>query len=141
MFEDFRRERFIRKTLRRLARQRVRLVVPLGHPPTNVWVAEHAVQEETDDGIAAAIRTCHMRGWVELLHDAVPRAQLGPDGRPPQGWQGTSPCIALPILDGTSSEARRLGYWRRSPSACFPCLWVSFRLTRPDRNSTRLNSS
>jgi hypothetical protein len=77
MLSDLRRERVIRQTLRKLSRQRVALVLQ----PGNVWVIEKAVNAtaETD----TALKTCHMRGWVEPLESAIPQGKLTPDGRLP----------------------------------------------------------
>jgi hypothetical protein len=81
MFSDFRRERTIRQTLRKLSRQRVKLVLQ----PGNVWVIEKAVNitAETD----TALKTCHMRGWVEPLESAIPQGKLTPDGRLPANFE------------------------------------------------------
>lgn len=91
MVTDWRRERFIRKVLRRLSRQRVALLLQ----PGNVWVVERAVTES--DGVVEALRTCHMRGWVEVLEDSVPKGALTPDGRLPKGamFSGQGPIYRL----------------------------------------------
>lgn len=73
MLTDWRRERFIKSVLRKLARQRVALI-----GPGNVWVVEKAVSGGESE--EAALRTCHMRGWTEVLADAVPKGALAPDG-------------------------------------------------------------
>jgi hypothetical protein len=44
IFDDFRREATIRRTLRALARQRVAIVLQ----PGNVWVIEKAIEENSD---------------------------------------------------------------------------------------------
>jgi hypothetical protein len=62
----------IHRVLRRLARQRVAMILQ----PGNVWVIEYALDHETK----AALCTCHMRGWVDIMHNAVPSANLTPDG-------------------------------------------------------------
>jgi hypothetical protein len=79
VFTNFRREWTIRRTLRQLARQRVALVLQ----PGNVWVIENAVEdiEATD----AALKTCHMRGWVEPMVNSIPQGRLSPDGNLPSG--------------------------------------------------------
>jgi len=76
---DIKREWRIRSALRRLAKQRVGLVLQ----PGNVWVIEKAVEdnEETD----AALKTCYMRGWVEPLENSVPTGKLKEDGSLPDG--------------------------------------------------------
>lgn len=63
-------ERFIRHTLRRLARQRVATILQ----PGNVWVVQGSPADEprTD----AALSTCLVRGWVEILHHAVPSGEF-----------------------------------------------------------------
>jgi hypothetical protein len=69
----------IYRLLRRLARQRVGMVLQ----PGNYWVIEYAVEdnEETD----ALLKTCYMRGWVEPLQNSVPKGRLQPDGSLPNG--------------------------------------------------------
>ena len=52
--------------------------------PDNVWVIERALGHDPDTD--AALLTCHMRGWVETLHDAVPKTDLKPDGRLPDNF-------------------------------------------------------
>jgi hypothetical protein len=76
---NWRREWAIRKVLRRLARQRVALVLQ----PGNVWVIENAV-EDTED-VDAALKTCYMRGWVEPLANSIPKGSMSPDGTLPRG--------------------------------------------------------
>ncbi len=91
MLADWNRERYIRGVPRKLSRQRVALVLQ----PGNVWVIEKAV---TDDGdLDEALRTCHMRGWVEALANSVPHGALNPDGKLPQGdWvSGHGPIYRL----------------------------------------------
>ena len=80
LFTSRRREWEIRRTLRKLGRQRVALVLQ----PHNVWVIENAVPDDEDTD--AMLKTCHMRGGgVEPLEHAVPRGQLTPEGALPQG--------------------------------------------------------
>lgn len=81
----------IRRTLKRLSRQQVALVLQ----PGNVWVIERAVEdnEQTD----AALKTAYMRGWVKPIENAVPRGRLEPDGSLPSGdlFQGVGPLWQL----------------------------------------------
>ena len=88
---DVKREWKIRKTLRRLSRQRVGLVLQ----PGNIWVIEKAVEdnEETD----AALKTCYMRGWVDPLKNSVPKGKLKEDGSLPDGnlYDSTGPIWKL----------------------------------------------
>ncbi|WP_328187544.1 hypothetical protein [Marinobacter sp. OP 3.4] len=69
----------IYRLLRRLARQRVGMVLQ----PGNYWVIEYAVEdnEETD----VLLKTCYMRGWVEPLQNSVPKGRLQADGSSPNG--------------------------------------------------------
>lgn len=48
--------------------------------PGNVWVIECAPSDLPYQ--QEALNTCLMRGWVEMLHDAVPKGEITPDGRP-----------------------------------------------------------
>ena len=74
MLEEYQRERHIRRVLRKLARQRVAMVLQ----PGNVLVIEREVGHDPDT--LAALQTCHMRGWVEPMFDqAIPQGTLPPD--------------------------------------------------------------
>ena len=84
------RERFIRVTLRRLAEQSVGMVLQ----PGDVWVIENSLPSG-DEETVAALRTCHMRGWIEVIRDAVPRAEVDDSGNLPAEWEGTSPIYRL----------------------------------------------
>jgi hypothetical protein len=63
--------------------------------PGNVWVVNHGVTDE--DNVGEALRTCHMRGWVEPMSDAIPQGRLTPDGKLPEGemFSGTGPVYRL----------------------------------------------
>lgn len=91
MLTNWRRERFIRSVLRKLSQQRVAALLQ----PGNVWVIEKAVMSGGD--LEEALRTCHMRGWVEPLVDSVPKGALTPDGRLPEGklFSGHGPMYRL----------------------------------------------
>lgn len=105
-WDGWRRECFIRKTLKRLGRQRVLEILQ----PGNVWVVERAVTE-AEKHVAEALRTCHLRGWVEVVSDAVPQAQLGPGGQLPRV---DSPHGVAPIYRLTGegwNEIRRTHTW------------------------------
>ncbi len=82
MFDEWHRERFIRKTLRRLSQQRVHGILQ----PGNYWVIEKAVSEYEGDKVVAALRTCNLRGWVEIHTDAVPHSKLTPEGKLPKDF-------------------------------------------------------
>lgn len=69
----WKRERQIRKVLAGLARQRIAIVLQ----PGNVWVVENALKR--DDDTAAALATCQIRGWVEVMHEELPVGDLDPD--------------------------------------------------------------
>lgn len=73
MLESFRREWKIRKTLKQLQQQTVGMILR----PGNVWVIEKAIKIDRDT--EAALATCLMRGWVEVLEHAVPNTELPPD--------------------------------------------------------------
>jgi hypothetical protein len=77
IFDEWRKERAIKAVLRALARQRVAMILQ----PGNVWVVEYAPQGS--DQMDVALRTCHLRGWVEPIQNAVPTGELKPDGSLP----------------------------------------------------------
>ena len=65
-----RREFSIYRTLKGLAKQRVSMILR----PGNVWVIEYALPDTEEN--AENLRTCHMRGWVEVLENSVPTGKL-----------------------------------------------------------------
>lgn len=73
------REYSIYKTLKALSKQRVALILQ----PGNVWVIEKAIpdSEKKEENL----RTCHLRGWVEPIENAIPKGNLTPDGKLPSG--------------------------------------------------------
>ena len=73
---SFRRERNIRRVLRSLSGHRVVVVLK----PGNVWVVENARTDFRD--YEEALSTCLMRGWIDVLHEAVPHGSLQPNGLP-----------------------------------------------------------
>jgi hypothetical protein len=80
-------ERDIRKVLRQLTTQRLVAI-----SPKNVWLIEQTVKK--DPKTDAALATCRLRGWAEILEDAIPSGELPLDGRidlsnPPFTHKGT----------------------------------------------------
>lgn len=80
MFEQMKYNLRLHRLLRRLARQRVGMLLQ----PGNVWVLEYAVQDTEE--IRALLHTCQLRGWVEILHESVPSAKINPDGSLPHDF-------------------------------------------------------
>lgn len=68
------REFSIYRTLKAVSKQRVALILQ----PGNVWVIERAIPD--DEVTEANLRTCHLRGWVEPIENAIPKGQLAEDG-------------------------------------------------------------
>jgi hypothetical protein len=91
MFTDFRRERSIRRVLRALARQRVAAILQ----PGGVWLVERAPTNLPF--MAEALQTCMLRGWVEVLHHAVPSGALSDKAELQNGpiFQGTKTIYRL----------------------------------------------
>src|SRR4030042_159130 len=79
MFDGWKRERKIRFVLRGLARQRVVGVFQ----PGNVLVIE--LSPVVDEKVEAALETCKLRGWVEIIEKAMPKGRLTPNGKLPPG--------------------------------------------------------
>lgn len=77
---DETRELFILDVLRRLARQRVAAISRDGY-----WMIERGIEHSPE--IDEAIRTCHMRGWVDVLADAVPTTTETSHGTSDKGRQ------------------------------------------------------
>jgi hypothetical protein len=76
-FDSWKFERLVYRTLRRFAQQRVRTILK----PGNVWVVDRAIKAHDD--LDAALATCQMRGWIEVLLDNVPHGRLGPNASLP----------------------------------------------------------
>jgi hypothetical protein len=73
------REWSIYRTLKALSKQRVALILQ----PGNVWVIERAILDNEIN--EANLRTCHLRGWVEPIENAIPQGKLNRDGSLPSG--------------------------------------------------------
>ena len=105
MFSNYFREWKIRRILKKASRQRVARVLQ----PGNVWVIENALEhtEETD----TALKTCYMRGWVDVLENSVPRGSLTKEGNLPEGqlFQSSGPIWKL--TDSGWSAINRAHEW------------------------------
>lgn len=73
-FEWSKDERSIKKALRTIAGQRVTMILQ----PGNVLVVENSPTQTEE--FQVAVRTAHIRGWVEVLWEGVPNAQLSIQG-------------------------------------------------------------
>jgi hypothetical protein len=63
-------EKFVRKTLRDLARQRMMGVVQ----PGNLWLILGG--PSSDEETFCAIQTAIMRGWVSIVHSNIPSGEV-----------------------------------------------------------------
>jgi hypothetical protein len=72
-------EKEIQQTLKRLSKQRVAFVLQ----PGNVWIIDNVIEDS--EKADAALKTCHMRGWVEPIEKSLPRGKLTPDQNLPAG--------------------------------------------------------
>ena len=79
MLETVRYEWKIYRLLRRIAKQRVGMIMQ----PGNVWVIEYAAP--INESSMPMVQTCVLRGWIEVLHEAVNHGQLKEDGSLPSG--------------------------------------------------------
>lgn len=68
-------EREIRRTLRRIAKQRVVMTFE----DDEMWVVENVLTGE-DTRAGAILRTCYIRGWVEIEGHTVPIEALVREG-------------------------------------------------------------
>ncbi len=105
LLADWRRESFIRSILKRLSRQRVAVILQ----PGNVWVVERSPREEPF--VEEALRTCHLRGWVEPIADAVRKGQLTQDGTLPDGELFSSFGPLYRLTDSGWNAIRRTHSW------------------------------
>lgn len=77
MLTHYVRERQVRRALKAVARQRVAIVLQ----PGNVHVIERGTPDE--EWFELGIRTCHIRGWVEVLHESLPTTTVRFQGNHP----------------------------------------------------------
>ncbi|WP_162592888.1 hypothetical protein [Variovorax sp. PBL-E5] len=71
MFDYYsRHEREVRKALKIIAGQRVAMILQ----PGNVLVIERS--PTSTEWFEEAVQTCRIRGWVEVLHEGLPSADL-----------------------------------------------------------------
>jgi hypothetical protein len=82
MFIDWIVEYRTRKALKKIARQRVAMILN----PGGIWVIEKALIK--NDETEAAISTCLMRGWIDIHDNSVKMCQLNPDGSLPENFKG-----------------------------------------------------
>jgi hypothetical protein len=99
-------EGYIRAVLRKVARQRVVMILQ----PGGVWVVENSPGGDHDS--EAALRTCNLRGWVEPIVHAIPKARVNADGgismpSDPYGQHGP----VYRITDAGWAELRRSHQW------------------------------
>jgi hypothetical protein len=105
MFDDFKRERQIRRVLSGLARQRVALVLQ----PHKSWVIERALKR--DEVTEAALMTCLMRGWIALLQEDVPTGSLTDDMKLPSGPMFTRTETIYRLTEGGWNALNRMHVW------------------------------
>jgi len=99
------RERFIRKVLKSISKQRVALILQ----PGNVFVIEKAPVSEP--GLEEALRTCHMRGWIEPICNAIPKGKLTKDCKLPDGDLFTEIGPYYRLTEAGWSVIRRTHLW------------------------------
>ena len=75
MFSDFIYEFKMHRLLKKVGRQRVTMILE----PGNVPVIERAISR--DEKTKGLLLTAEIRGWVEVLHEALPTGQIDQDGR------------------------------------------------------------
>jgi len=78
MFENFIRERQVRRALKAIARQRVTLILQ----PGDVELIELSPPDE--EWFQLGMRTARIRGWVEVLHENLPTGTVQMKGNSPQ---------------------------------------------------------
>jgi len=105
LLRDWNRERFIRKVLKSVSKQRVALILQ----PGNVFVIEKAPASQP--GLEEALRTCHIRGWVEPICNAIPKGKLTKNGRLPDGDLFTEIGPYYRLTEAGWSIIRRTHLW------------------------------
>ena len=105
MFETFRRERQVRKALRAISRQRVALVLQ----PGNVQVVEQSPPDA--EWFDLGVRTCLIRGWVEVLHENLPTGAVLMLGKTPVPPSQFSPKTHYRLTEGGWAVLNRSHSW------------------------------
>jgi hypothetical protein len=105
MFENFRRERQIRKALRAVARQRVAMILQ----PGNVMVVELSPPDE--EWFHEAMQTSLLRGWVAVLYDGVPHGEIGMVAGRPQLPQSGKPKTMFRLTEAGWATLNRSHEW------------------------------
>lgn len=70
-YTNYKREKNIRKVLKSLTKQRISMILP-----NNIWVIENVSKLPFKE---EALKTCLIRGWVEIIEEAVPSGDLSLD--------------------------------------------------------------
>ncbi len=105
MFEDLRQERQIRRALRAISRQRVALVLQ----PGNVQVVE--LSPPNEEWFEVGVRTCLIRGWVEVLHENLPTGAVRMEGTTPQPSSQMTPKTHYRLTEGGWAVLNRSHGW------------------------------
>jgi hypothetical protein len=105
MLEHFRRERAVRKAMHAIAKQRAVMFVEPGH----VLVVEHATPDE--EWFDVAVQTCLIRGWADVLHDAVPTGDLSSQGGEIVLPQSMTPKAMYRLTEGGWAAINRSHAW------------------------------
>jgi hypothetical protein len=77
--------------------------------PGHVPVIEKAVDDDPDT--QADLLTCHMRGWVEILRDAVSKIDLTPDGQLPNDLRSTTVAPIYRLTEAGWNVVHRMKMW------------------------------
>jgi hypothetical protein len=105
LFPGWRRERLISRVLKQLARSRVVGIVQ----PNNVWIVENALISDSEE-IEAALRTCYMRGWIDLLEEKVLHGSPLPDGSLPTDLEAHRQQMGRNSAEPSIQSSRHLPY-------------------------------
>ena len=105
MFDDFRRERQVKRSLRAIARQRVAIVLQ----PGNVQVVERSPPRE--EWFELGVRTAQIRGWVEVLHENLPTGTVQLQGNVPRLPTSMEPATHYKLTEGGWAVLNRDHAW------------------------------
>ena len=107
LFVGWKREWLIRRVLKKLSRQRVVGILQ----PGNVWVIEKTLIANQNEDIEAALRTCFMRGWIDVMEENVRHGSPLPDGSVPKPpFQSVGPTWKL--TDSGWAAIQRAHEWQ-----------------------------
>ena len=84
--------------------------------PGNVMVVD--LSPPNEEWFDVAVRTCHIRGWVEILHESIPTGHIQFEGRCPVILQEMDSRTMYRLTEGEWSVINRSHSWVKAIFFC-----------------------